>query len=150
MLLRKITVLALAGILSTGIGVSVAQDQAALAPEQAQDQREALMKDNGGTLRSAGSLTGAEAVAAAQKLLANYEAIPALFPEGSITEDSKALPTIWENWDGFTAIVEKGKAAAADAVAAAEAGDAAAYGTALKTLGGTCGECHQAFRAADS
>ena len=146
MLLKKISVLALAGLACLGIGVSVAQD-AALSPEQAVEQRQALMKENGGTLRNAGGLSGAEAVAAAQTLLDNYNEIPALFPEGSITGDSKALPVIWEQWDGFVAIVDKGKEAATQAVAAAEAGDATAYGAALKALGATCGECHSTYRA---
>jgi cytochrome c556 len=38
-------------------------------------------------------------------------------------------------------------AAATAMKAAAEAGDADAYGTAVKSVGATCGQCHQQFRA---
>lgn len=113
--------------------------------EAAIAMREDVMKQNGGILRSAGDLTGAEAVAAMQTIATNYSHIPALFPEGSV--GGEALPAIWENWDAFVAIAAKGQKAAEDAVVAAQAGDAAAYAEALKAVGATCGECHQQFRS---
>ena len=149
MSIKKITSLAMAGLMSVGVIAAFAQDAfvAPATPEEAVEMRQATMKSNGGTLRSAGELSGAEAVAAMQTLLDNYTNIPALFPEGSLVGDTKALPAIWENWDEFTAIVETGRAAAESGLAAAEAGDAAAYAEAVKTIGGTCGQCHQQFRA---
>ena len=109
--------------------------------------RQALMREDGGILRTARDLTGAESVAAMTTLRDNYSHIPALFPEGSIVGDSEALPAIWENWEAFTAIVDTGLAAAEAGLAAAEAGDAAGYAGALQTLMGTCGQCHQQFRS---
>ena len=148
MSIKKITAMAVAGLLITGVVATFAQDAfvAPATPEAAVAARIALMKEDGGLLRSAGALTGPEAVAAMQTLLDNYTHIPDLFPEGSIVGESKALPAIWQNWDAFVAIVETGKTAAAAGLAAAEAGDAAAYGAALQALGGTCGACHQQFR----
>lgn len=148
MSIKKISVMAVAGLLSVGVVAAFAQDTfvAPTTPEEAVAARIALMRQDGGILRSAGPLTGAEAVTAMQTLLTNYTHIPDLFPEGSIVGESEALPAIWENWDGFTAIVETGKTAAAAGLAAAEAGDATAYAAALQTLGGTCGACHQQFR----
>ena len=148
MSLSKIAVLTVAGLLTFGVGAALAQDTfvAPATPEAAVEAREALMKSNGATLKAAGSLTGPEAVAAMQTLLDNFTHMPAVFPEGSIVGDSKATPAIWQNWDAFNAIIDTGKTAAADGMAAAETGDMSAYGVALKTIGGTCGTCHQQFR----
>ena len=77
----------------------------------------------------------------------NYANFKVMFPEGSAVGNSEALPAIWENKDAFLAIFDKGITAAQEMKAAAEAGNADAYGAALKALGGTCGECHQQFRA---
>ncbi|WDR02811.1 cytochrome c [Devosia algicola] len=116
------------------------------APEEIVAARQALMKEDGGILRTAGGLTGDEAVTAMKTIITNYSHIPALFPEGSIVGDSEALPIIWDNFDEFTAIVDTGTEAAKTAMAAAETGDATAYGAALKALGASCGACHQQFR----
>jgi cytochrome c556 len=148
MSIKKISAMAIAGLMTVGVVAAFAQDAfvAPATPEAAVTARKELMRTDGGILRSAGGLTGAEAVAAMQTLKDNYSHIPALFPEGSIVGESKALPAIWENWDAFTAIAKAGEDAAGVALAAAEAGDAAAYAAALQTLGGTCGQCHQQFR----
>ena len=149
MSIKQISAMAIAGLLALGAVATMAQD--AFAPpatsEEAVILRKALMREDGGLLRTLNGLSGAEAAAALNVVLTNYTHIPALFPEGSIVGDSDALPAIWENWDSFTAIVETGKAAASQAIAAAEAGDAAAYATSLRALGGTCGQCHQQFRS---
>jgi len=149
MKLGKFAAVSVAGLMTLGAVAAVAQDAfvAPETPEQAVEMRQQLMRTNGQTLKSAGALTGQEAVAAMQTLVSDYTNMPALFPEGSIVGDSKALPVIWENWEEFTAIIEAGQQAATDGLVAAEAGDAAAYAAALKTIGGTCGQCHQQFRA---
>lgn len=151
MLLTKLTSLALAGLMTAGVVAAFAQDAfvAPSTPEEAVEMRQALMKLNGQTLKAAETLTGEEAVAAMQTLLTDFEHIPQVFPEGSIVGDSKALPAIWENWEEFTAIVERGRAGAEAGVAAAQAGDAQAYAAAFKTIGGSCGQCHKQFRAED-
>lgn len=148
MSIKKFSALAIAGLMTLGVVAAVAQD--AFVPpataEEALAARKALMREDGALLRSAGNLSGAEAVAAMQTLLDNYTHIPDLFPEGSIVGDSEALPAIWENWEDFVAIVETGKQAATEGLAAAEAGDATAYAAAVQALGATCGACHQQFR----
>lgn len=140
--------IAVATLLTFAAAGAFAQDAfvAPTTPEAAVAARETLMKSNGATLKAAGPLTGAEATAAMQTLLDNFTHMPAVFPEGSIVGDSKASPAIWQNWDAFNAIIDTGKTAAAAGMAAAETGDATAYGVALKTIGGTCGTCHQQFR----
>lgn len=146
MLNRKVSALALAATLTVGVIGVFAQDAFTppATPQDAIAAREALMKENGGVLRSAGKLTGAEAVAAMTKLRDNYSHIPALFPKGS--EGGDALPAIWENWEAFTAIATAGQTAAEEGIKAADAGDSAGYAAALKAVGGTCGQCHQQFR----
>ena len=148
MSIKKISAIAIAGLMAVGAAATVAQDFVAPAtPEEAVAMRKALMREDGGIMRSAGGLSGAEAVAAMQTLLTNYSHIPDLFPEGSIVGDSAALPAIWETWEAFVGIVETGKAAATAGLAAAEAGDAAGYAAALQALGATCGQCHGQFRS---
>jgi cytochrome c556 len=148
MSIKKISAMAIAGLLAISAVATVAQDAfvAPATPEKAVTLRKNLMREDGGILRGAADLTGAEAVAAMQTLQTNYSHIPALFPENSIVGESKALPAIWENWDAFVAIAKRGEDAAAAGLAAAEAGDAAGYAAALQALGGTCGACHQQFR----
>lgn len=149
MSIKKISAIAVAGLLAVGAVATTAQDAfvAPATPEEAVEMRQALMREDGGLLRSLNGLSGPEAVAALNTVLTNYTHIPLLFPEDSIVGDSKALPAIWEKWDAFTAIVETGKTAATQAIAAAESGDATAYAAALGALGGTCGACHQQFRS---
>jgi cytochrome c556 len=154
MSLPKLVALLSAGALAATFALgAIAQDVvadpaiAAMSPEQLVEARVAAMKQNGGLLRGAGGLSGADAVAAADTLLQNYTNFKVLFPEGSAVGSSEALPAIWENEDAFLAIFDQGIAAAQQMKAAAEAGNADAYGAALKALGGTCGQCHQQFRA---
>jgi cytochrome c556 len=142
------TGLALAAIVTLGMGLTNAQD--AVAPETAEEAvelRSETMRSNGRTLRGAADLTGDEAVAAMQTMKTNFTNIPIYFPEGSIVGESAALPAIWEDWDTFTAIAQAGADAADAAILAAEAGDAAGYAEAVGAVSATCNQCHQQFRA---
>lgn len=152
-LLKVSTLIAAGAMLATFAVGAIAQDMAVdpaiatMSADQVVAARKAAMKENGGTLKAAGALTGAEASAAADILIKNFINFPALFPEGSIVGDSKALPVIWENKADFDGIFAKDLEAAKAMKAAAEAGDADAYGAALKAIGGSCGECHQKYRS---
>lgn len=152
MALNRISGLVVAGLVSVGLAFSVsAQDvdeppATPLTPEEAVEVRQAMMNSNGMVMRGAGRATGAEAIAAMETMRENFAAMPGLFPEGSIVGRSDALPAIWENWDVFVAIAETGVSAAEDAIAAAEAGDGAAYTAAFRVIAGTCNQCHQQFR----
>jgi cytochrome c556 len=147
--IRNATAAAIAALLTVSAIGAFAQDAFTppASPEEAVAMRKALMREDGGILRSAGGLSGAEAAAAMETLGTNFSHIPDLFPEGSIVGDSEALPAIWENWEAFTAIVDSGVAAAEAGIAAAETGNSAGYAAALQTLQGTCGQCHQQFRS---
>jgi cytochrome c556 len=66
-----------------------------------------------------------------------------LFPEGSGGGESRAKPEIWTDRAGFDQAMKDAQAAAA---AMAAVTDEAAFGPALKTLGGSCRTCHDKYR----
>jgi cytochrome c556 len=70
-----------------------------------------------------------------------------LYPKGSDTGDTKALPVIWTEWAAFEA-ANTASATAADAMAtAANSGSLEALTAAFGATGKTCGACHEKFRA---
>lgn len=69
-----------------------------------------------------------------------------IFPEGSGSGDTAALPTIWQDWPKFQAAAKALQTAAADLAAAAGSGDMAAVGAAAGEVGKACGGCHEPFR----
>ena len=81
-------------------------------------------------------------------MIAWFGGLPTLFPAGSGTGDTKALPALWERFDEFKAndakLVDKLKTMKV----AAAAGDAEGFGASYKALGPEyCGTCHRPFRA---
>jgi len=152
--LNRIAAFGLAATLAVAATFAFAQDVtitpdpslASLSPEEMVAKRQAIMKEDGGILKGAGGLSGADAVAAAGHLITNLSNLTVLFPEGSMVGDTAALPVIWEKNDEFLAILKGAVANATAMKTAAEAGDAAAYTTAIKAIGGACGQCHQTFR----
>lgn len=73
-------------------------------------------------------------------------AIPEGFPEGSGTENSKALPDIWEDFAGFEENANDLHVAASE-LASAEDVSADNLGGYVQKIGGACGACHDDFRA---
>lgn len=72
--------------------------------------------------------------------------LKALFPEGS-TENSRALPAIWEKWDEFEAQMKRFAELAAEFRRVAESGDDQATLQAFAKMGKEgCGGCHETFR----
>ena len=102
-----------------------------MTPEELVAARKAAMREDGGILRGAGGLSGADAVTAAETLVKNFTNFPHLFPEGSIVGDSEALPAIWENWDTFTGLFAQARIASEAALVAAQANDTAGFQAAL-------------------
>lgn len=77
-----------------------------------------------------------------------YRGLPALFPPGSGTGDTKALPAIWEDFSKFEAANTALLGQLQVLRTAAAAGDAAAFQTAWRATGPQfCGGCHRPFRA---
>ncbi len=86
----------------------------------------------------------AAAVAAATRMQSAAKKIPALFPKGSLHENSRAKPEIWENWDRFVELAKDLENAAGGVLkVAAEGGE---LGATLRPVFATCKGCHEAFR----
>jgi cytochrome c556 len=73
--------------------------------------------------------------------------IPALFPEGSLTDKSKAKPEIWQKWPEFQAAAKNLETQAEKLRDAARSKNEQATQDVLKDFGrNACGTCHQPFR----
>jgi cytochrome c556 len=113
--------------------------------------RQRLMKLNGASWADAQAKLkagNAEAVAAnAETMALTATMIPALFPEGSLTDKSKAKPEIWQKWAEFEAAAKNMGAQADKLRDAARSKDLAATEAVAKDFGRqACGTCHQPFR----
>ena len=73
------------------------------------------------------------------------EAIPKLFPKGSISGPSEALPNIWTDWETFTGLAGSLEKLSDDLGASADTGKTASLAVFAK-MGKTCSGCHQDFR----
>jgi len=107
-----------------------------------QEDRRAGMKEIGKAAKALSS--GGDAVANANILIAQAQAIAANFETEEISGDSTALPKIWEDYAGFTAKAKDLETAAMAVLAAAESGGDVAG--AAKAMGATCGACHSNYR----
>lgn len=137
---------AFVSILALGCLVLPVLAQDAPTGEAAIEARQELMGSNAGVMGSLAELSGEEAVAAAQTLVDNFTRLPTLFPEDSMAGETRALPVIWEDWEGFEAQVAMAREAAQNLLEAAQSGDAAAFTAAVEAMGGQCGACHSTYR----
>lgn len=81
-------------------------------------------------------------------MIAWYRQMPGLFPPGSDRGDTKALPAIWSDRNGFETANGNMLRQLDLLKAAAAAGDAAGFATAFKATGPQfCGGCHRQYRA---
>src|SRR3989475_9091407 len=90
----------------------------------------------------------AEGVAVnADALAIHAQRIPSMFPEGSLSEKSKAKPDIWQKWPEFQTAAKNLENRAGTLRDQAVAKDAAAVQTTVTTFGrDACGTCHTPFR----
>jgi len=90
----------------------------------------------------------AEGVAVnADALAIHAQRIPSMFPEGSLTEKSKAKPDIWQKWPEFQAAAKNLEDRATKLRDTAMAKDAAGVTATVNTFGReACGTCHTPFR----
>jgi cytochrome c556 len=89
-----------------------------------------------------------EAIAVnAETLAMTARQIPALFPEGSLTDKSKAKPEVWQKWPEFQAAAKNLEAQSEKLRDAARAKNEQLTQDILKDFGRTaCGTCHTPFR----
>src|SRR3989442_14409698 len=113
--------------------------------------RQRLMKLNGASWADAQAKFKAgnvEGIAVnAETMAINSEHVPMLFPQGSLTEKSKAKPEIWQKWPEFESAAKNLGQWAARLRDASRAKDASQTEAIMKEFGGkACGTCHQPFR----
>ena len=83
----------------------------------------------------------------AESLALHAQKIPSLFPEGSLTDKSKAKPDIWQKWPEFVAAAKNLENRAGTLRDQAMAKDGAAVTATVGTFGrDACGSCHTPFR----
>jgi cytochrome c556 len=88
------------------------------------------------------------AVARVDDMIAWFRTLPAKFPAGSGTGDTKALPAIWQDFPRFQQANTAMLGQLDTLRAAAASGDGAAFATAFQATGPQfCGGCHRPFRA---
>lgn len=119
---------------------------ASMSVDQKVEARQKAMKEDGGLLRQAAKATGDDAVKISTTVLQNFVNFPALFADNANNTKSEASSTIWQEFDKFTDIFKAGQQDASKMLAAAKAGDQAAYQDAFKSLGQRCFQCHQTYR----
>ena len=72
--------------------------------------------------------------------------ISAGFPEDSVSDESDAMEDIWMDFETFEQKLKDFQKAAAGINTAAQSGDQAAVGAAMKDLGASCKGCHKKFK----
>jgi cytochrome c556 len=145
-------VLGIVALAGTGLaGVAIAQGSGGAAAVIAQ-RREGL-KRMGQTMEAMKPVADARGDARAfvpriEEMIVFYRGLPALFPPGSGTGDTKALPAIWTDWSRFEEANTKVIGQLEVLKAAAASGDGAAFASAFQATGPQyCGSCHRPFRA---
>jgi cytochrome c556 len=83
----------------------------------------------------------------AEAISLHAQKIPSLFPEGSLTDKSKAKPDIWQKWPEFQAAAKNLENRAGTLRDQAVAKDGAAVTATVGTFGrDACATCHTPFR----
>ena len=131
--------------------VTLAAAQSAMKSTNPVADRQRLMKLNGANwadIQAKVKAGNAEAVAVnAETIAINAMHIPALFPQGSLTDQSKAKPEIWQKWPEFEAAAKNMESLAEKLRDAARAKDTATVEAMVKEFGSkACGTCHTPFR----
>lgn len=106
------------------------------------------MKQVARQLRSSQPPDAAQVQSAGQILAGLAQSLPEHFPKGSNAPPSDALPDIWTDWSGFTAIAGNLQAASQRLTeAAAGNGAKSALSGAFAGMTEACAACHEQFRA---
>jgi len=124
----------------------------AATPEDAVKYRQAVMNTLSGHV-AAISLIFSGKVEHQEYLLSHAEALAAsgdqigkIFPTGSATGKSDALPLIWDEPEKFQKAAETAKVATAQLRDAIKGGDKAVIGKAMKPVFDACKGCHDRYR----
>lgn len=139
-----------AWVLAGGIIAGLGMAASAMAQGVITERREGL-RGMGRSMEAIKAVTDARGdtrplTARIDEMITFYRGLPALFPAGSGTGNTRALPTIWSDRAGF----EQANAGMVTALqtlrTAAASGDVAATTAAFNAAGATCGSCHRPYR----
>jgi cytochrome c556 len=133
------------------VGLAAAQSAGKVGSGDIVADRQRLMKLNGASWQDAQAKLKAGNIEAmvvnAETIALNAMHIPALFPEGSLTDKSIAKPDIWQKWTEFQNEAKNLQTLAEKLRDAARAKDTAAVEAMARDFGRqTCGSCHTKFR----
>lgn len=148
MLLSRVVFLVVLGAVNVA-AVFAHEDATGIVGERMSAMKEIAveMKALAGMLKAPETLDHRRVVKVAETVALHAEAIPGLFPEGSIQLPSEASDAIWTDWDRFVSLSVDLQTAALELGAAAETG---AEPTELKpdfnAIAETCKACHTDFR----
>ena len=145
-----LVVLSLAAAVAAGCATET-KKQAKMGSGDVVADRQRLMKLHGAlwtdiqNKAKANNIEGIEVSAEGLAVAAQF--IPVLFPEGSLTEKSKAKPEVWQKWSDFEAAAKMMQTESEKLRDASRAKDAARTEAIIKDFGrNACGSCHTPFR----
>jgi cytochrome c556 len=122
-----------------------------IMPGDAVANRQRLMRLNAASwadIQAKAKAGNIEAIAVnAETIAVSSYHIPALFPQGTDTPESKAKPEVWQRFDEFQGVAKNMRERAESLRDAARAKDAAQVEAMVKEFGAkACGACHTPFR----
>ncbi len=120
------------------------------AQEEAIEARKKLMKSNNKASKALKKAVKAKDYAAIQAqakvINASMDKVAKLFPKGSTAKNSKALKSIWSDWDGFNDNIGWVKNSAKNLATAAAAKDADLVKLESTAVSTACRQCHRTYR----
>jgi len=147
----KVSASLVIGVLVAGVAAGCATKPKMVGSGDIVADRQRLMKLNGASWADVQAKAKAgqiEAIAVnAETMALNSMHIPSMFPEGSLTEKSKAKPEVWQKWAEFEAAAKNMETEASKLREAAKAKNADLTQAIVKDFGkNACGTCHTPFR----
>ncbi len=142
--------LVVCGVLVMAIG-TIAAAQSSMKSANPVADRQRLMKLIGASwadIQAKVKAGNVEAAAVnAETIAVSASHIGPLFPAGSLSDQSKAKPEIWQKWSEFEAAAKNAETLAEQLRDAARAKDQARVEAMVKEFGAkACGACHTPFR----
>ena len=139
------------GGLAIGIAAGCAGKSMSKGSGDVVAERQRLMKLQGASwmdIQAKAKAGNIEAIAVnAETLTMTAREIPALFPEGSLTDKSKAKPEVWQKWSEFQAAAKNLETQSEKLRDASRAKNAELTQSIVKDFGrNACGTCHTPFR----
>jgi cytochrome c556 len=139
------------GSLVALVAVGCATGSKSMSASETVAERQRLMKNVGANwadIQNKVKAGAPDTVAVnAEAISLHAQKIPSLFPEGSLTDKSKAKPDIWQKWPEFQAAAKNLENRAGTLRDQAVAKDGAAVTATVGAFGrDACGACHTPFR----